>query len=47
MNGAAILFMLFFWLFITALTTFCLTLIFYTSDRRKNESSSSRKYAKG
>lgn len=34
MSGMAILFMLFFWMFITVLTTFCLTLIFFYGSKK-------------
>ena len=37
MSGMAILFMLFFWMFITILSTFCLTLVFYTTDRKEQK----------
>ncbi len=47
MNGMAILFMLVFWMFITALTTFCLTLIFFSQDKKRDVTESEVETTKG
>ncbi len=35
MNGMALLFMVFFWSFIVVLVTFCLTLLLYSGDKKR------------